>query len=453
MMIFKEERKILLIVLSLINIIDGYINCTAPLYVPSCPRTTHSWKQRARNFCKNEPDLYHCLVTQTDQLIECCTIPEVIGEEYKCIQVCEPGFYRPEGTMDCVVVPESTTQNTATNTDDTTKDSKDDMSSNMTYPIDFSTTVAIVVVVVFAAILALFIYFAKKGKIQDIACCSWITSNITAKNYQRGIGNRMSRNGSSSFSGVEWFKDGKPIEIWNTKYIETTDTSESSLKINDVTIHDTADYSCRVNGTKSVLIAVLVQEPVIKLQDSYNVSCGDNLTIGCKMKNFPAELSFEVCWKKRKDLNDQDQILEPSDKYGETHSGYPNLDIKNICKGDEGYYTCWISYVVDGITFEVPNARTTDNLTKVNVNEGKEPLVQNIDKLINATFHGTVGTLNMGDVSNANYINTNGNCSDNKTSGGTSNPGGVSEKAVPQEVNVLKVIAMNQIQAKRIDQK
>lgn len=89
------------------------------------------------------------------------------------------------------------------------------------------------------------------------------------------------------------------------------------------------------------------------------------------MKNFPAELSFEVCWKKRKDLNDQDQILEPSDKYGETHSGYPNLDIKNICKGDEGYYTCWISYVVDGITFEVPNARTTDNLTKVNVNEGK----------------------------------------------------------------------------------
>ncbi|VDH93569.1 Hypothetical predicted protein [Mytilus galloprovincialis] len=561
-MIFKERKNILLILVFLISVIDGSSNCTAPFLVASCPKNTHEWKQRAKNYCKKEAYLYHCLVTQTDQLVECCMTPETIDAgqfqqfnilsrtiqkidcdidyympskslsneilnhgprhckyekskcnlmgmkvcshgntttdrtckcdymnkyvpemnistpcfdqlksgciptkdcpgkneeinmEYKCIQVCEPGFYRPEGTMDCVVVPESTTQNTATNKDDTTKDSKDDMSSNMTYPTDFSTIVAIVVVVVFACILALFIYFAKKGKIQDIACCSWIINNITAKNYQRGIGNRMKAekdkhkpkvgssvdlkymlvSGNSSFSGVEWLKDGIPIDIWSktsTKYIETTNTSESSLKIIDITIHDTADYSCRVNGTKSVIIAVSVQEPDIKLENAaYNVCCGDNLTIGCEMINFPPKLSFEVCWKKRKEFNDQDQILEPSDKYGETHSGYPHLTINSICKEDEGFYTCWISYVVDGITFEVPDARTAikKNLTKVNVNEGK---VQNVEKIINATFNQTVSTVNMGDVANANYINRNGNCSANKTSGGTSNPGGVSEKSSP----------------------
>lgn len=122
----------------------------------------------------------------------------------------------------------------------------------------------------------------------------------------------------------------------------------------------------------SVSKFISIVEPVIKLENAYNVSCGDNLTIGCEMINFPAELSFEVCWKKRKEFNDQDQILEPSDKYGETRSGYPHLTINSICKEDEGYYTCWISYVVGGKTFEVPDARTAikKNLTKVNVNEG-----------------------------------------------------------------------------------
>lgn len=66
-------------------------------------------------------------------------------------------------------------------------------------------------------------------------------------------------NGNGSLSGVEWFKDGLPIEFWSTKYIETTNTSESSLKINDIIVHDTADYSCRVNGINSVIIAVSVQ--------------------------------------------------------------------------------------------------------------------------------------------------------------------------------------------------
>ncbi|CAC5356604.1 OBSCN [Mytilus coruscus] len=565
MMIFKEGQNILLILVFLINVIDGSRNCTAPLRVASCPKNTHEWRQRAKNYCNNETDLYHCLVTQKDELVECCMTPEMvdagqfpqyntlnnkiqkikcdidyympseqlsnkilnhgprhckyekskcnlmgmkicsdgntttdrtckcdymnkyvpemnistpcfdqiksgciptkdcpgkneeINMEYECVQVCDPGLYRPEGTMGCVVVPESTTQNTATNTDNTTKDLKDDMSSNMTYPKDFNTTVAILVAVVLAGIFALLIYFVKKGKLQDIACCSWIINNITAKNYQRGTGNTMCveqvplmiqavkdkhkpkvgssvdlkymlGSGNSSSSGVEWFKDGKPIRILSTKYIETTNTSDPSLKINDITVHDTADYSCRVNGTDSVIIEVSVQEPVIKLQNSYNVSCGDNLTIGCEMKNFPDELSFEVCWKKRKEFRGQDQILEPSDKYGETYSGYPHLTINRICKEDEGYYSCWISYEICGRTFQVPDARTAikSNLTTVNVNEGK--VVQHFDKKIDVTVTNA-GTVNMGDGVNANFPNSTGNCNDNKTSSGSSNPGGVSEKS------------------------
>ncbi|XP_052106153.1 uncharacterized protein LOC127738807 isoform X2 [Mytilus californianus] len=568
MMIFKEGQNILLILVFLINVIDGSRNCTAPLRVASCPKNTHEWRQRAKNHCNNEAYLYHCLVTQKDELVECCMtleivdagqfpqyntlnnkiqkidcdidyympskwpsneilnhgprhckyekskcnlmgmkicsdgntktdrtckcdymnkyVPEMnistpcfdqsksgciptkdcpgkneeINMEYKCIQVCDPGFYRPEGRMNCTVVLESTTQNTATNTDDTTKDTKDDMRSNMTNPTDFKTTVAILVVVVFAGILALLVYFVKIGKLQDIACCSWIINNITAKNYQGGTRNTMITgeeqapliiiqavkdkhkpkvgssvdlkymlgNGNSSSSGVEWFKDGKPIQICSTKYIETTNTSYPSLKIDDITVHDTADYSCRVNGIDSVIIAVSVQEPVIKLQNSYNVSCGDNLTIGCEMKNFPDELSFEVCWKKRKELKDQDQILEPSDKYGETYSDYPHLTIYRICKEDEGHYSCWISYEICGRTFQVPDARTAikNNLTTVNVNEGK--VVQHIDKKIDVTVNNA-GTVNMGDGVNANFPNSTGNCNDNKTSSGSSNPGGVSEKS------------------------
>ncbi|XP_063427089.1 uncharacterized protein LOC134710635 [Mytilus trossulus] len=573
MMIFQERKNILLILVFLISVIDGSRNCTTPLPLASCPKNTHIWRLKAKNLCKHEVDLYHCLVTQTDTLVECCMTPKTIGAgqypqyntikneiqaidceidyympsawpsnkflrngprhcqyekskcnmmgmkicsdgnttsdrtckcdymnkyvpdikitepcfderdirclptmecpglneeinmKYNCVKVCEPGFYRPEGTMDCEVVPESTSQSTSTKNDVTTKDIKDDMSSNMIYPTELNITTLVgvsIMLILLIVIVAVLVVLIKTGKTQSIKCCftDASTSDIDLKNVIIGSKNRISetnypliqeinpallhhepmvgssvvlkfkigsRNNISSFE-VEWLKDGNTVETSRSrKYKKTTTTSNSSLTINDITKDDTGHYSIIVDGTESSIITVTVKEPVITLPKIHSAICGDNLTLGFTIEHRPSK--YIVFWKKRKGRNDQDQILEPSDKYEDTDSEY--LTISNICEDDEGYYSCWIIYEVCGTSFQVPADIDNIIMTKVNVNKGQGGIVhQHIAKKTDVTIN-QAENVHLGNDTNVNLMQTNstGNGSANKAISGSSNPGGVSEKS------------------------
>lgn len=137
---------------------------------------------------------------------------------------------------------------------------------------------------------------------------------------------------NSAKAPVKWYKGDKKLESSDKYFIEQDNLGKKWLRIQNCTLEDAAEYTCRINQEEFTTTKLQIQEQAFKFMRvlrSMRVNEGETITLECEVDDYEAPVKWYF----------QGQEIKKDKRYDIQADGRKRRLIVKKCKlSDEGKY-------------------------------------------------------------------------------------------------------------------